>query len=239
MTHGTTPEGTRSEQEAALFVRDMFGRAAPNYDLLNRVLSLSLDRGWRSYTVRQLRPVLDNPASKTLDLCCGTGDLLASLTHASKGFVAGLDFAHAMLVRSRNKSEAPLIEADALQIPVRDESFDALTVAFGFRNYANYRAGLIEMRRVLRPGGMVAILELSTPRLPFILPLYRIYASGLLPVIGRLLSAAPDSYRYLPASIEKFLTPEQLADLMRECGFREVRFKRLTFGVVALHLGVR
>src|SRR5215471_2845523 len=163
---GTTPEGARNEQEAARWVRGMFGRIAGRYDLANHLLSMNIDRYWRARTVQRVREVLDRPGARVLDICCGTGDLVLALSRRQT--VMGSDFCHPMLVIAGDKiaqrrAPAVVFESDALSLPLRDGSLDLLTVAFGFRNLANYEAGLAEMRRVLRPGGMVAILEFSTP----------------------------------------------------------------------------
>jgi demethylmenaquinone methyltransferase/2-methoxy-6-polyprenyl-1,4-benzoquinol methylase len=233
---GTTPAGARSEQEAAAWVRGMFGRIAGRYDLANHLLSGNLDRGWRRHTVRQVREILGRPGARVLDVCCGTGDLTIAL-QTPGATVMGSDFCHPMLVEARRKTRAPLFEADALRLPLRDASLDLLTVAFGFRNLANYEAGLREMRRVLRPGGMAAILEFSQPRNAAFAALYNFYSRRILPAIGGWLTGAGDAYRYLPASIEKFPAAGQLADAMRTAGFERVSYEYLTGGTVALHLG--
>jgi ubiquinone/menaquinone biosynthesis C-methylase UbiE len=161
MTAGTTPEGAHNEQEAARWVRGMFGRVAHRYDLANHLLSGNLDRWWRAHTVRRVRHVLERPGARVLDICCGTGDLLLALEKQAASCVFGSDFCHPMLVSARGKiarrqARAVLFESDALNLPLRDASLDLLTVAFGFRNLANYGSGLAEMRRVLKPGGRLA-----------------------------------------------------------------------------------
>lgn len=235
---GTTPEGTASEVEAARYVRDMFGRVAPRYDLLNRLLSFNIDQGWRRHTTRRLREVLERPQSRVLDLCCGTGDLLKMLRDESRGQVIGVDFAHQMLVRSKEKtSRVGLAEADGLRLPFADASFDAITIAFGFRNFANYAEGLREMRRVTKPGGCVAILEFSHPPSALVRAGNEIYCQRILPWLGGLVSGASDAYRYLPSSVKKFPGAEELRDDMVAAGFASTSFERLTLGVVALHIG--
>jgi demethylmenaquinone methyltransferase / 2-methoxy-6-polyprenyl-1,4-benzoquinol methylase len=237
---GTTPEGAHNEQEAARWVRGMFGRVAARYDLANHLLSMNIDRYWRSHTVRRVRPILDRPAARVLDICCGTGDLVLALSRHHT--VLGSDFCHPMLVIAREKiaqrrAPAVVFEADALQIPIRDASLDLITVAFGFRNLANYEAGLVEMRRVLRPGGMAAILEFTTPPNALFGSVYHVYCRRILPWIGGLISGSRDAYRYLPESVRKFPEAPQLAGKMRDAGFQEVEFEYLTGGIVALHLG--
>jgi demethylmenaquinone methyltransferase/2-methoxy-6-polyprenyl-1,4-benzoquinol methylase len=221
----------------------MFGRVAPRYDFLNHLLSFQLDRVWRKRTIWELERILARPATRILDVCCGTGDLLLALKENAKGQVFGSDFCHPMLLHARRKTKqsrafAPLFEADALRLPVPDRSFDAVTVAFGFRNLTDYRAGLIEFQRVLKPGGTLAILEFSTPPNILFRGAYKLYSRFVLPAIGGLLSGAPDAYSYLPESVEKFPEAERLAASMESVGFTRVRFERMTFGVVALHLGL-
>ncbi len=239
---GTTPAGARNEQEAARWVRHMFGRVAHRYDLANHLLSLNLDRRWRARTAARLAAHLARPEARVLDLCCGTGDLLLALHARRRSPVFGSDFCHPMLTAAAEKAgragvSAPLFEADALDLPLRDGTLDVVTVAFGFRNFANYRRGLGELRRVLRPGGVAAILEFSQPRNPAFAALYDLYSRRVLPRIGGWLSGAPDAYTYLPESVRKFPSAEALAREMEAAGFCRVRFERLTFGVVALHIG--
>jgi demethylmenaquinone methyltransferase / 2-methoxy-6-polyprenyl-1,4-benzoquinol methylase len=239
---GTTPEGARSEQEAATWVRSMFGRVAPRYDLANHLLSFNVDRLWRARTVRRVRKVFERPGVRALDICCGTGDLVMALQRVSPRPVFGSDFCHPMLVAAREKlarRHAPslLFESDALRLPLRDGSLDLITVAFGFRNLANYEEGLHEMRRVLRPGGLAAILEFSHPPNAVFGALYGFYSRRVLPWIGGLLTGSPDAYRYLPESIRKFPAAPRLADEMRRGGFTDVTFERFTGGSVALHVG--
>jgi len=234
------PEGARSEQEAARWVRGMFGRVAGRYDLANHLLSMNIDKLWRARTVKRVRPVLDRPGARVLDICCGTGDLVLAL--AKHHAVLGSDFCHPMLVIARDKigerrAPAVVFESDALSLPVRDSSLDLVTVAFGFRNLANYEAGLDEMRRVLRPGGMVAILEFSTPPNAIFGAFYNLYSRRVLPWIGGIVSGSRDAYRYLPESVRKFPNATELAEKMRDAGFRGVRFEYMTGGIVALHLG--
>jgi demethylmenaquinone methyltransferase/2-methoxy-6-polyprenyl-1,4-benzoquinol methylase len=234
---GATPHGARSEREAADWVRGMFARVARRYDLANHVLSFNIDRLWRARTVRRVHHILDRPGARVLDICCGTGDLLLALARQCPTPVFGSDFCHPMLVAARAKGAGGLFEADALRLPLRDASLDLITVAFGFRNLANYRAGLAEMRRVLRPTGMAAILEFSDPPNPVFAALYHFYSRRILPLVGGALSGSRDAYTYLPESVRKFPSVEELAEEMRLAGFAEVRYERFTGGIVALHLG--
>jgi len=237
---GATPVGARSEQEAAEWVRAMFGRVAHRYDLANHLLSFNIDRYWRAHTVSRLRNVLARPEARVLDICCGTGDLVRALQRGRPAGAPamGSDFCHPMLVAAQAKiGRSPLFEADALRLPLADASLDLVTVAFGFRKLANYEAGLREMRRVLRGGGAAAILEFSQPPNPLFGALYSFYSRRVLPAIGGALSGSRDAYTYLPESVRKFPAPEELAGMMRGAGFGRVEFERLTGGIVALHVG--
>jgi demethylmenaquinone methyltransferase/2-methoxy-6-polyprenyl-1,4-benzoquinol methylase len=203
---GTQPEGVTGERAAAQYVRTMFGEIAPRYDLLNHLLSLSMDRLWRWRTARRFRGILRRPDAQVIDLCCGTGDLTLALERrASMGAplastalprrVLGADFAEPMLVRasakaSRARSRTKYLAADSLSLPFADSSFDLVTAAFGFRNLANYQRGLEEIGRVLKPGGEVGILEFCAPRWWPMAPLYRFYFRQILPRIGAKISGA-------------------------------------------------
>jgi demethylmenaquinone methyltransferase/2-methoxy-6-polyprenyl-1,4-benzoquinol methylase len=239
---GTTPAGAATEREAARWVRSMFGRVAPRYDLTNHVLSFNIDHLWRRHTVGRVRDILRRPDAVVLDICCGTGDLVMALERGRGAAVWGSDFCHPMLVAAQDKiarrsGRSKLFEADALALPIADRSLDLITVAFGFRNLANYEAGLREMRRVLRPGGMAAILEFSQPPNPLFRVFSNIYCHRILPIIGGFLTGSKDAYRYLPESVSKFPQAPELAKGMHKAGFHNVRFERLTGGIVALHLG--
>ncbi len=235
---GTAPPGAGNEREAAAWVRGMFARVARRYDLANHVLSFNIDRLWRARTVRRVRPILERPGARVLDICCGTGDLTLALARECGAPVLGSDFCHPMLVAARGKGAAGLFEADALRLPLRDASLDLVTVAFGFRNLANYGAGLVEMRRVLGPAGMAAILEFSEPPNAIFAALYHFYSRRILPPIGGALSGSREAYTYLPESVRKFPSAEELAEEMRRAGFEEVRYERFSGGIATLHLGV-
>lgn len=241
---GTTVASATDEQAVASTVRRMFASVAPRYDLLNHLLSVGFDVLWRRETAKALGPILLKESSVAVDLCCGTGDLALSLARISRGMVLGADFCHPMLDRARQKSAGRkmrigFLEADALQLPFAEGSVDALTIAFGFRNLANYRRGLEEMRRVLRPGGRVAILEFSRVQWPFFGPLFRLYLRRVLPVLGSWISGVRGPYQYLPESVSRFPDQEALASALREADFRNVRYRNFTGGVAALHLGER
>lgn len=246
---GTRPAGAQDEAAASGQVREMFTRIAPRYDLLNHLLSLRFDVAWRKRVARRYRSLLARPETRILDLCCGTGDLalaLAGEAGAAGARVVGADFVHAMLVRARAKSEkhAPgagpaFLEADALALPFANESFDLLAAAFGFRNLANYAAGLAEFRRVLRPDGVVVILEFAEPQGAVFGPLFRFYFHRMLPGIGGIISGNAQAYGYLPASVSRFPGPEGVSSLMKSAGFTSVQFERWTGGIVTLHTAHR
>jgi demethylmenaquinone methyltransferase/2-methoxy-6-polyprenyl-1,4-benzoquinol methylase len=249
---GTRPEGAATEADASKKVREMFTRIAPRYDLLNHLLSLQLDRLWRARVAKRLRPVLNRPDAVVLDLCCGTGDLAFSLASAGKARIIGADFAHTMLVRAKEKSAAlasathknaptpvPFFEADAMRLPFADASFDLVTTAFGFRNLANYEAGLREIQRVLKPGGTIAILEFTEPRAGLLGNLYRWYFCEVLPRIAGLISGDRAAYTYLPNSVARFFRPPELASLMSAVGYQSVDYHVWTLGTVALHTALR
>jgi demethylmenaquinone methyltransferase/2-methoxy-6-polyprenyl-1,4-benzoquinol methylase len=247
---GSRPDGTLTEADASKKVREMFTQIAPRYDLLNHLLSLQLDRLWRARTAKLLRPVLSRPDVLVLDLCCGTGDLAITLTLKSTARVIGLDFAHTMLVRGREKSASlhsknlaqlrpiKFVEADALRLPFADASFDLVTSAFGFRNLANYEAGLREIQRVLKPGGTIAILEFTEPPQGLLGDLYRWYFTKVLPRVGWLISGHQSAYTYLPKSVSHFFRPPELAALMTGVGYHSVEFREWMMRTVALHTGI-
>ena len=241
LAQGTTPAGAETEQQASAWVRGMFGRIAPRYDLLNHLLSMNIDRYWRARTVSSVAEILAAPGAQVLDVCCGTGDLTFALQSRSRSAdVFGSDFCHPMLEMAKGKvAHAKLFEADALQLPLGDASLHLVSTAFGFRNLTNYHSGLLELRRVLKPGGTLAILEFSTPPNPLLASAYGFYSRAVLPAIGGMISGSKDAYTYLPESVRKFPDADGLADQMRDAGFVNVRFERLTFGIVALHLGDR
>ena len=239
---GTTPAGAASEEQASRWVRDMVSRVAHRYDFANHILSFNIDRHWRSRTVAETSAILLRPDARVLDICCGTADLLIALESTRRRQCFGSDFCHPMLTAANAKLRksglrSQVFESDALRLPVRDASLDLITVAFGFRNLTNYDAGLVEMRRVLRPGGMAAILEFSQPPNRAFAALYAFYSRRILPIIGGLVSGARDAYTYLPESVRKFPDAPELSQRMRAAGFDDVRFIRMTFGIVALHLG--
>jgi demethylmenaquinone methyltransferase/2-methoxy-6-polyprenyl-1,4-benzoquinol methylase len=213
-------------------VRSMFDRIAPVYDLMNRVMTAGLDQRWRRLTVREVVSAGD----RVLDGCCGTGDLAVAARKAGAREVVGLDFSERMLERAERKEPAiDWIQGDLLELPFEAGSFDAATVGFGVRNVDDLERGLAELRRVLRPGGRVGILEITRPRGPLTL-FYRLWFDVLIPLAGRILPGGK-AYTYLPASVRRFPGPDALAELLTAQGFENVRYRRLGGGIVALHTG--
>jgi demethylmenaquinone methyltransferase / 2-methoxy-6-polyprenyl-1,4-benzoquinol methylase len=243
---GAAPEGAHDASSAARAVREMFTSIAPHYDLLNHVLSFNIDRMWWRRTARVFRHILTRPDARVLDLCCGTGDMTFALrrqTGKSSVQILGADFSHAMLQRATVKSSSAQggstprwIEADALNLPFPDENFDLVTSAFGFRNLADYDAGLNEIFRVLRPGGECGILDFGEPK-GTMGALYRIYFKQVLPRVGTLISGVRGPYAYLPASVERFPPPDEMLARMKRAGFTEARWTPYTFGIAGLYRG--
>lgn len=221
----------------------MFAGIAGRYDLLNHLLSGNVDKLWRRRVARSLQSSLIEGAH-VLDVACGTGDLSLVLARAGAAQVVGLDFCRPMLEIARRKAEAdtrviPFVEGDALRLPFADETFDAATIAFGLRNLAGVSDGLKELRRILRPGGRLAVLEFSSPVVPGFRALFRFYFARVLPRIGGLVSGERGAYEYLPDSVSRFPDQKRLAALMREAGFENVSYRNLTGGIAALHTGTR
>jgi len=231
------------EESTALAIRSMFAGVAARYDFLNHALSLRRDIAWRAATAQALRSVLERPGSVVVDLCCGTGDLALAFERYAAGLVLGADFCHPMLQRARRKAHprgrAAFVEADALRLPLPDESADAVAIAFGFRNLANYGRGMQEMRRVLRRGGWLAILEFSRVQGPIFRPLFHFYFHYLLPRLGSWVSGVKGPYLYLADSVSRFPDQETLAAFLCEAGFQDIRYTNLTGGIAALHLAVK
>jgi demethylmenaquinone methyltransferase/2-methoxy-6-polyprenyl-1,4-benzoquinol methylase len=213
-------------------VRSMFDRISPVYDAMNRTMTMGLDQRWRRAAVA----AVVRPGDRVLDVCCGTGDVAVAALRAG-GRVTGLDFSEPMLERARRKSAGvEWVQGDALALPFADGSFDSATAGFGVRNLDDLERGLAELRRVLRTGGRVAILEITRPS-GLLAPFYRLWFDGLVPLLGKLLPGG-SAYTYLPASVRRFPSPEELAELLRAAGFEDVRWKTFAGGIVALHIGV-
>ncbi len=252
---GAAPEGAIDAHSAARAVREMFTSIAPRYDLLNHVLSCNVDRLWWRRTARTFAHIFARPDCCILDLCCGTGDMTFALRKQARKTggkrspqILGADFSHAMLQRARSKSFGKngqnalampsWIEADALCLPFADQNFNLVTSAFGFRNLADYDAGLREIVRVLKPGGECGVLDFSEPK-GLMGRLYRIYFKEVLPRVGTILSGVRGPYAYLPHSVERFPEPQEMLDRMRAAGFREASWTPYTFGIAGLYRGKR
>jgi demethylmenaquinone methyltransferase/2-methoxy-6-polyprenyl-1,4-benzoquinol methylase len=251
---GAKPIGATNEADAAQAVRQMFDSIAPRYDLLNHVLSANVDRLWWWRTARRFQPILANPDAAILDICCGTGDMtMALLKHRPQGAqpILAADFSPAMLSRGALKFGGPGVgarkagtpyaipmEADALHLPLKDASLDLIVTAFGFRNLANYEAGLREFNRVLKPGGQLGILEFSEPG-GLVGKAYAVYFRRVLPAIGRLIGGKAGPYNYLPTSVGNFPQPTEMLTLMQSTGYQECAWQPYTFGIAGLYTARR
>ena len=244
---GTMPPGTTDERSAAQAVRRMFDEIAPRYDFLNHALSMNVDRLWWRRTACAFNHILRRGDAQVLDLCAGTGDMAVAMRAIGKrsgnesngAAIYALDFSHFMLRHGLKKYVAKQIqplEADALSLPLPDCSLDLVVSAFGFRNLANYEAGLREIFRVLKPGGEVGILDFSEPG-GVLGKLYRFYFRKVLPRVGTIISGVRGPYEYLPASVEAFPLPQQMLDQMKAAGFLEPSWTSYTFGIAGLYCG--
>jgi demethylmenaquinone methyltransferase / 2-methoxy-6-polyprenyl-1,4-benzoquinol methylase len=248
-TTGAKPLGVHDESHAAEAVQQMFDAIAPRYDLLNHVLSANVDRLWWRRTALQFRSVLADPDAAILDICCGTGDLTMALLKRRPEDarpILGADFSHGMLQRGaqkfgaykKSRSVAIALEADALHLPLRSASLDLIVTAFGFRNLANYEAGLREFCRALKPGGQLGILEFSEPG-GLIGKLYALYFRRVLPSIGRLICGKDGPYNYLPASVGAFPPPPEMLAMMQRSGYSDCHWQPYTFGIAGLYTAMR
>ena len=235
---GAAPEGAADEHSAAVAVQHMFDEISPRYDLLNHVLSMNVDRLWWWRAARSFRHNLRSPGARALDLCCGTGDMARALRKQAPGaHILGADFSRGMLIQGKQKfrTHAVLaVEADALHLPFSDETFDVVVSAFGFRNLSNYDAGLSEIHRVLRPGGETGILDFSEPG-GLLGKVYGFYFRNVLPKIGTLISGVTGPYSYLPASVSRFPSPDELLERMRGAGYRRASWTPYTFAIAGLY----
>jgi demethylmenaquinone methyltransferase / 2-methoxy-6-polyprenyl-1,4-benzoquinol methylase len=234
-----TINDNRQSPDFAGQVNRMFDRVAGNYDALNSVMTAGLHHRWRGRAADRTGL---GPGDSALDVCCGTGDLALELSRrvAPEGRVVGCDFSEPMLDLAREKALSRQAEgvrfewADALALPYDGERFDAVTVGFGVRSVDDLEAGLRELRRVLRPGGRLGILEITRPR-GVVAPFYRLWFDRVVPLLGKALPGG-SAYTYLPASVRRFPGPEELAGLLETCGFAAVRFRLFAGGIVALHV---
>ena len=235
---------TADELKHARAVREMFSGIATKYDFLNHFLSLNIDKRWRKLVAGKLETILENPNALVLDVACGTGDLALELQKNAKAKIFGTDFCRPMLdiafsKNDKNSKKIPYIEADGMNLSFADASFDAVTIAFGLRNFSNWQDGLREFRRILKPNGKLVILEFSTPIIPGFRQAFQFYFSTILPRIGGAVSGSRGAYEYLPDSVSKFPDQKNLALMMSETGFNDVEYKNLTGGVAAIHSGTK
>lgn len=237
-------ERTARELEHARAVRDMFSGIAKKYDFLNHFLSVNTDKRWRRLVSKKLKDVLDRPDALVLDVACGTGDLSVELQTAGKAKVVGTDFCRPMLEiafdkNEKNKTAIPYIEADGMNLSFAENTFDAVTIAFGLRNFSNWQDGLVELHRILKKGGKLAILEFTTPVVPGFKQIFNLYFTQILPRIGGAVSGSRGAYEYLPDSVSRFPDQKGLVKMMQETGFTDVDYKNLTGGIAALHTGTK
>ena len=237
-------ERTAEELKHAKAVREMFSGIATKYDFLNHFLSVNIDKKWRRLVAKKLSSTLENPAALVLDVACGTGDLSLELQKNAAAKVIGTDFCRPMLAVAFDKNEKapvkiPYLEADGMNLSFADETFDAVTIAFGLRNFSNWQNGLTELRRILKTGGKLAILEFSTPLVPGFRQAFQFYFSNILPRIGGVVSGSRGAYEYLPDSVSRFPDQKNLVRMMQETGFSDVEYKNLTGGIAALHTGIK
>jgi demethylmenaquinone methyltransferase / 2-methoxy-6-polyprenyl-1,4-benzoquinol methylase len=242
---GARPDGITTEQAAATSVQQMFDTIAPTYDRANHLLSAGIDRYWWTRTARRFRTLLQRPEAAILDLCCGTGDMtLALYKHrptTSSTPILAIDFSHQMLSRGAEKfanHNIIPIEADALHLPIADNTLDLITCAFGFRNLANYEEGLAELHRILRPGGQFAILEANQPE-GLTGALYNLYFKSILPKLGGLISGQRAAYTYLPTSVGRFPRPPRMLQLIQNAGFTNASWTSYTFGTAGLYNAIK
>jgi len=211
----------------------MFDRIAGVYDLMNSVMTVGMHQRWRERAVELARV---GPESRALDVASGTGDLAVAL-RAKGAEVVGCDFSEEMLERARRKEPSARFEwADALQLPYEDDSFDAATVGFGARNFSDLSRGLSEMARVVRPGGRVVVLEITTPQKPPLSTFFSLWFDRAVPALGRL-AGDPDAYSYLPNSVKRFPDPEALAGELAAAGLEDIRWILTAGGIIAIHAG--
>jgi len=235
---------TSNEIEHAKAVRAMFSGIAGRYDLLNHILSMNIDKRWRRLVRQKLQPILDDPNALILDVACGTGDLSIELQTHADARVIGTDFCRPMLAVAAEKNtkeslSIPYVEGDAMRLGFASDSFDAVTIAFGLRNLSNFSDGLAELRRVLKTGGRIVVLEFSSPVIPGFRQLFNLYFTRVLPRIGGAVSGSRGAYEYLPDSVSKFPDQKRLVSMMMETGFDGVEYTNLTGGIAAIHTGVK
>lgn len=231
-------ENGNAAHEHAARVREMFSNIAGRYDVLNHLLSANVDKSWRRLVAERVKQKLPSSHALVLDVACGTGDLSQTLFESTGARVVGTDFCRPMLSIAAEKlhHNIRLIESDALHLPFADCSFDVVTIAFGLRNLSSVENGLVEMRRVLKPGGWMAVLEFSKPSNKILRAVFGVYFTRLLPLMGGVISGSRSAYTYLPASVSRFPDQSELLQMMQQAGFSQVSYENLTGGIAALHL---
>ena len=222
----------------------MFSGIAKKYDFLNHFLSVNTDKRWRRLVSKKLKDILDREDALVLDVACGTGDLSVELQTSGKASVIGTDFCRPMLEiafdkNDKNKTSIPYIEADGMNLSFADNTFDAVTIAFGLRNFSNWQDGLVELHRILKKGGRLAILEFTTPVVPGFKQIFNLYFTQILPRIGGAVSGSRGAYEYLPDSVSRFPDQKGLVKMLEQTGFSDVEYKNLTGGIAALHTGTK
>jgi demethylmenaquinone methyltransferase/2-methoxy-6-polyprenyl-1,4-benzoquinol methylase len=237
-------ERTANEQAHAQAVREMFAGIATKYDFLNHFLSVNIDKRWRRLVRQRLEKELGNKKALILDVACGTGDLSVELQQHGQAKVIGTDFCRPMLAiaaekNSKNNLSIPYLEGDGMNLAFEDGIFDAVTIAFGLRNFSNWLDGLKELHRIIKKGGKLVILEFSTPMVPGFKQIFNLYFTQILPRIGGVVSGSRGAYEYLPDSVSRFPNQKNLAKMMSEIGFTAVDYKNLTGGIAAIHMGTK
>lgn len=237
-------ERTANEIAHAKAVREMFSGIARKYDFLNHFLSVNIDKRWRRLVRKKLEIILASKDAVVLDVACGTGDLSVELQTNAKAKVIGTDFCRPMLSiafdkNAKNDTDIPYIEADGMNLSFADNSFDAVTIAFGLRNFSNWQDGLKEFHRILKKDGKLVVLEFSTPIVPGFKQLFNLYFTKVLPRIGGVVSGSRGAYEYLPDSVSRFPDQTDLAKMFEKTGFSNVEYRNLTGGIAAIHSGIK
>lgn len=237
-------ERTANEIAHAKAVREMFSGIAGKYDFLNHFLSVNVDKRWRRLVRKKLETILTNKNAVVLDVACGTGDLAVELQTNAEAKIIGTDFCRPMLSiafdkNAKNKTKIPYVEADGMNLSFADNSFDAVTIAFGLRNFSNWQDGLKEFHRILKKDGKLVVLEFSTPIVPGFKQIFNLYFTQILPRIGGAVSGSRGAYEYLPDSVSRFPDQKGLAKMFEETGFTDVEFQNLTGGIAAIHSGIK
>lgn len=237
-------ERTANEIAHAKAVREMFSGIAGKYDFLNHFLSVNIDKRWRRLVRKKLETILANKDAVVLDVACGTGDLAVELQTNAEARIIGTDFCRPMLSiafdkNAKNNTKIPYIEADGMNLSFADNSFDAVTIAFGLRNFSNWQDGLKEFHRILKKDGKLVVLEFSTPIVPGFKQIFNLYFTQVLPRIGGAVSGSRGAYEYLPDSVSRFPDQKGLAKMFEKTGFTDVEFQNLTGGIAAIHSGLK